>query len=80
MTENVRLRHDGALASDNRTIYYVGGYYPTTTYLNATYNLVNMSHIQIYDTINAAWGMVEAGGLEPSGRIDHTFTMSTYII
>ena len=62
----------------------MGGIYPAqpvdvsgTSY---RYGQVSMSDILIYDTVNATWRNATAGGLLPRPRMDHTLTLSSFIM
>ncbi|KAI9275434.1 hypothetical protein BDA99DRAFT_495459 [Phascolomyces articulosus] len=79
VSSQTRLHHKAALGIDGRTIYYVGGIYPSRP-MDASgasyyYSHVNMTDILVYDTIQASWSTrTTSGSIIPTPRMDHTLT------
>ncbi|KAI8148820.1 hypothetical protein BJV82DRAFT_589779 [Fennellomyces sp. T-0311] len=78
LTPESRLHHKAALGKDARTIYYVGGIYPSRTInggITYIYGNISMTDILTYDTINGTWTTVTTSGLIPAPRMDHSLTL-----
>ncbi|KAG2225563.1 hypothetical protein INT45_013674 [Circinella minor] len=80
---DIRLHHKSVLGSDGKTIYYVGGMYTAppgpVSYDDYRYEYVPMNNILTFDTDTETWNNISTKGLIPSGRIDHSLTLTRWV-
>ncbi|KAI8137214.1 hypothetical protein BJV82DRAFT_718317 [Fennellomyces sp. T-0311] len=74
-----RIEHRGALGTDELSIYYIGGIYPSSPqFENRTrynYRGAPMNEVTIFNTSTQEWRTQNTTGMTPSTRSGHTFTL-----